>query len=222
MSQVRRSAQMCLEKAFKSFESNVLRKASKVLLCLFQGYLPLANELSAIRIGDGSKNQTWSSPKHLEVIHMLNALKLIFPTLSEKVFSKLLSELYELLGCHFSPLTRHILNILEVIFELSRSEILVSEAENIVISLASYVSSGEKNPEDTIISALILLKCCLDKLHCAERSIWVRNLPPVFNLVAGMILNFIFLMLYTCIFRIVPYSFVVVDVFSRIYYRKIS
>ena len=187
MSQVRRCAQMCLEKAFKSFGSIVLKKASKLVLSMFQGYIPLASELSAIKIVDGSKNETLSSPKHLEVLHMLNALKLILPTLSQKVVSKLLSELYKLLGCHFSPLTRHSLNILQVVFESSRSEVLVSEAENIVASLISYVSLSDKNPIDTIISALSLLKCCLDKLHSADRSIWVKNLPPVFNLVAGTI-----------------------------------
>ncbi|XXG85440.1 hypothetical protein AAC387_Pa11g0516 [Persea americana] len=184
---VRRCAQMCLEKAFKSFGSVVLKKASKLVLSMFQGYIPLASELSAIKIVDGSKNETLSSPKHLEVLHMLNALKLILPILSQKVVSKLLSELYKLLGCHFSPLTRHSLNILQVVFESSRSEVLVSEAENIVASLISYVSLSDKNPIDTIISALSLLKCCLDKLHSADRSIWVKNLPPVFNLVAGFL-----------------------------------
>lgn len=184
---VRRCAQMCLEKAFKSFGSIVLKKASKLVLSMFQGYIPLASELSAIKIGHGSKNETLSSPKHVEVLHMLNALKLILPTLSEKVVSKLLSELYKFIGCHFSPLTRHSLNILQVVFESSRSEVLVSEAENIVASLISYVSLSDKNPIDTIISALSLLKCCLDKLHSADRSIWVKNLPPVFNLVAGFL-----------------------------------
>ncbi|OMO71321.1 RRP12-like protein-like protein [Corchorus olitorius] len=50
--------------------------------------------------------------------------------------------------------------------------------ENIIISLASYVS-GEKNPVDTLISAATLLKCAVDKLHAGESNLWMKNVPLV-------------------------------------------
>ncbi|XP_058083302.1 uncharacterized protein LOC131231204 isoform X2 [Magnolia sinica] len=184
---VRRCAQVCIEKVFMSFESTVRKRASKMVWSLFNRNMPLAIELSAIRIVDGSKSELLSQPKHLEVLHMLNSLKLLFPFLSKKVTIKLLPDLYKLLGCHFSPLTRHILDILGVLFEFSRVDIPVSEVDNIIVSLVSYVSCGGKNPVDTVMSASALLKSGLDKLHEVEQSAWIRNLPLVFSSVAGLL-----------------------------------
>ncbi|XP_058103704.1 uncharacterized protein LOC131247426 isoform X1 [Magnolia sinica] len=155
---VKRCAQVCVEKVFMSFESTVRKRASEMVWSLFNRNMPLAIELSAIRIVDGSKSELLSQSKHLEVLHMLNSLKLLFPFLSKKVTIKLLLDLYKLLGCHFSPLTRHILDILGVLFEFSRVDIPVLEVDNIIVSLVSHVSYGGENPVDTVMSASALLK----------------------------------------------------------------
>ncbi|XP_077241688.1 ARM repeat superfamily protein [Tasmannia lanceolata] len=187
---VRKCAQVYVEKVFKSFHDFVIiEKVSKVVWSFFKSYMPLATEIGATTIVDGSKSEMMAEPKHLEVLHMLNALKLIVPTLSTKFIVKISSNLYKLLGCQFSPLTRHILNIFEALFGCSRPEVLVSEADNVIILLASYVSSGEKNPTDTLLSASTLLKRALDELYVAEPDIWIKNLPLVFGSVAGL-LNF--------------------------------
>ncbi|OVA07380.1 putative domain NUC173 [Macleaya cordata] len=188
---VRKCAQGCIEEAFKSFQcSVVIREASKVFLSLFNSYMPLAIELNVSPVVAGSKSEMLSKPEHLEALHMLNALKLIIPCISTKVSLKIMSELYKLFSSQFSPLTRHNLAILEALFESSRAEvIIIPVADNIMVSLASYVSSGEKNPIDTVFSASILLKSCLDKLHAADRSIWIRNLPLVFGSIAGLLVS---------------------------------
>ena len=90
------------------------------------------------------------------------------------------------MNAQFSVLTRHILKIIEALFETSRVEVIIPEADNIISSLSSYLLLGEKNPADTVIRAAILLRGTLHKLDDGDRSSWIRNLPLVFCSVAGM------------------------------------
>ncbi|RVX09572.1 hypothetical protein CK203_012400 [Vitis vinifera] len=143
--------------------------------------MPLAVRLNSLKTVDGSK------PENLEILHMLGVLKLIVPYLSVKVGLKILLELLKLMNAQFSALTRHILKIIEALFETSRVEVIIPEADNIISSLSSYVLLGEKNPADTVICAATVLRGTLDKLDAGERSAWIRNLPLVFRSVAGLL-----------------------------------
>ncbi|RVW16573.1 hypothetical protein CK203_069386 [Vitis vinifera] len=179
---VRKCAQAFLERVFKSFQSTtVTKEASKLVLSLFKSYMPLAVRLNSLKTVDGSK------PENLEILHMLGVLKLIVPYLSVKVGLKILLELLKLMNAQFSALTRHILKIIEALFETSRVEVIIPEADNIINSLSSYVLLGEKNPADTVICAATVLRGTLDKLDAGERSAWIRNLPLVFRSVAGLL-----------------------------------
>uniref|UniRef100_A0A5B6YH98 Putative RRP12-like protein isoform X1 n=1 Tax=Davidia involucrata TaxID=16924 RepID=A0A5B6YH98_DAVIN len=187
---VRKCAQDCLVKVFKSFKSSaVIKEASKLVFSLLKGYMPLAVKISASGAADGSKDEVLPKAEQLEVLHLLNVLKLIVPYLSVKVSLKVLSQLHKLMSSQFSALTRHIFNIIEAIFETSRAEVIIPETDNIIKSLASYVNLGKKNPMDTVLSAATLLKSALDKLHAGELSTWISNLPLVFGSIAGL-LNF--------------------------------
>ncbi|EOY09219.1 ARM repeat superfamily protein, putative isoform 3 [Theobroma cacao] len=182
---VRRCAQEYLEKVFKSFQSSiVIKEASKLVLSLLKKHMPLALTLSTIKSGDDSKDETLSKPENLEVLHMLDLVKLAVPYLSAKVRLKILSELRKLMSSEFSSLTRNIHKTIEVLFGNLNVEAIIPEMENIIVSLASYVS-GEKNPVDTLISASTLLKCALDKLHAGESNSWMKNVPLVFGSLAG-------------------------------------
>ncbi|XP_017977564.1 PREDICTED: RRP12-like protein isoform X2 [Theobroma cacao] len=184
---VRRCAQEYLEKVFKSFQSSiVIKEASKLVLSLFKKHMPLALTLSTIKSGDDSKDETLSKPENLEVLHMLDLVKLAVPYLSAKVRLKILSELRKLMSSEFSSLTRNIHKTIEVLFGNSNVEAIIPEMENIIVSLASYVS-GEKNPVDTLISASTLLKCALDKLHAGESNSWMKNVPLVFGSLAVLL-----------------------------------
>ncbi|KAK7815330.1 rrp12-like protein [Quercus suber] len=132
--------------------------------------MPLAVKLSSLKAVDGSKDDTLSKPEHLEVLYMLSVVKISVPSLSTKVSSKVISEIVKLLNSKFSVLTRH-----------------VFQTEKIVDLLVSYVSSGDKNPVDTDISAATLLKRALDILHDRESSLWIRNLPLVCGCLAGLL-----------------------------------
>lgn len=188
--QVRRCAQDYLEKALTSFNcSAVVKDASKLIMSLLKNHMPLAIELSSLRPVDGSKDETSSEPEHLEVLYVLNVVKISVPYLSAKITSKVMSEMRTLLRSDFSLLTRHVLKIIEAFFETSRVEVGVSKMGNIVDSLASYVSLGDGNPLDTVISAATLLKRALDALHNSEPSSWIRSLPLVCESLAGRLFS---------------------------------
>ncbi|KAJ4837306.1 hypothetical protein Tsubulata_035842 [Turnera subulata] len=179
---VRRSAQECVEKVFKSLKSaNVIKEASKLVLLMLNGHMPVAFAL----IKDGSKDDALSKPEHLEVLHMLNLLNAIVPHLSVKVSSAILSELLKLTKPKFSALTKHVFKTFEAILKASSDEVIGPQLENIINSLSVYMSRGKKNPVDTLISASILSKTALDKLHGSKS--WKENFPKVCSSVTGFL-----------------------------------
>ncbi|KAL9361451.1 hypothetical protein Peur_044236 [Populus x canadensis] len=185
---VRRSAQECLEKVFKSFRSSsVVKEASKLVFSLFKNYMPVALTLSESRIFDESKEETLSKLEHLEVIHMLNLLKVTVPYLSVKISSKVLPELVKLLRSDFSVLTRQIFQNIEAFFVSSSDEVIGPQQENIIDSLSGYLSLGQKNPVDTVLSAATLLRTILNKLRAGGSSSWTSNGHKIFGSTAGLL-----------------------------------
>ncbi|KAL4205120.1 hypothetical protein AMTRI_Chr01g135660 [Amborella trichopoda] len=180
---VRKSALMFVEEAFKSFDSSsVTKKASKEVLSLFEHHRLLARDL--IQSDTFRTSEKEEKHKILEVLHMLNALKLIIPLLSGKVISKFLLELNVLLVDRFTPITRHLFDVLDAIFT-SRSETFASETKHTLDSLASYICSIKKNPINTVITASSLLRSGLSKLNVVEPQVEISKLPQVFSSVAG-------------------------------------
>ncbi|KAK1294305.1 hypothetical protein QJS10_CPA16g01007 [Acorus calamus] len=185
---VRRCAQVCIEKNLKYFEKSVIKeKASKAVLSSFNGCLHVACDMNALVIENGSASKGVTCPEHLEVLHMLSAVKALIPVLSRKVIQKILSSVCMFLGPRFSMITRHIHSLIEVIFKHSGNENISFEADKIVHNLSSYVTSIEKKPIDTVMSAMTLLKSALDMLHALDPSTWSKNLPLVFNHIAGFL-----------------------------------
>ncbi|XP_060668704.1 uncharacterized protein LOC107431734 isoform X2 [Ziziphus jujuba] len=184
--EVRRSSHDCLEKVFKTIQcSTVIKEASKVVLSMLKNYMPLAIGLSSSTVG--TNDDILSKPQNLEVLHMLNVLKLTVPFLSVKVKAKVLSQVHKLFSSQFSALTRHILKIIEACFETSRVHVIAPETEKILVSLSSYVSLGDKIPLDTVMAAANLLKRSLNILRDGESSSYVKNLPLVCNSLAGLL-----------------------------------
>ncbi|TQD92840.1 hypothetical protein C1H46_021549 [Malus baccata] len=82
--------------------------------------------------------------------------------------------------------TRHVLQIIEALFESSRVNAIVSETEVTIASLASYVSLGDEVPLGTVMLAAALLKSSLCILHAGESTSWINSLPIVCSSVAGL------------------------------------
>ncbi|KAJ4874056.1 ARM repeat superfamily protein [Raphanus sativus] len=105
---VRRCAQECLEKLFGSLRlsSTVIKEASDTLYALLKEHKPVLSELSSRKVVEGSKVESSLKSENAEAAHVLNVLSATVPFLSAEVSSCVFSELCELMGSHFSPLTR--------------------------------------------------------------------------------------------------------------------
>lgn len=118
---------------------------------------------------------------------MLNLLKVTVPYLSVKISSKVLPELVKLLRSDFSVLTRQIFQNIEAFFVSSSDEVIGPQQENIIDSLSGYLSLGQKNPVDTVLSAATLLRTILNKLQAGGSSSWTSNGHKIFGSTAGLL-----------------------------------
>ncbi|XP_071909260.1 uncharacterized protein [Coffea arabica] len=185
---VRKCAQDCIGAVFKSFKScSVIKKASKSVNSLLKDHMPVAIKISYLKAADESKKDIMSKPEHQEVLYTLNMLKSIVPYLSVKVCIKILSQLVKLLKPESSALAQHVFEILQIMFETSSSEVIAPEAENIVKSLVSYISSQDKNPMDSVLFAATSLKDLINKIHASEMTDWINHLPSVIGSMAGLL-----------------------------------
>jgi ribosomal RNA-processing protein 12 len=148
--------------------------------------IDLAMKLPAPRTVDACKDNGISKNEHLEVLHVLNVVNLVAPNLSPKIVPKVLLEVHKLFGSQIPTLTRHVLKTVETIFETSRVRNIVLELEDIVVSLASFVSLGDKNPLDTVIFAATVLRLAMDLLYTGQSSLWIKNLALVCQSMMGM------------------------------------
>lgn len=184
---MRKCAQDCVLTVFKSFElSAAIKKASKSVYSLLNEHMTLAIKMTVAKSVDGSKDDTMSRPECQEVLHLLNVIKHVVPYLSVKMRSKVLSKLSKTLSSQFSAVTRHIFDLISVIFETSGTEVIVPCAENIINLLVSYISLQDKNPADTSLFAATLVKTALCKLHDGDIKEWTVYLPMVTESISGI------------------------------------
>jgi hypothetical protein len=132
---------------------------------------------------DSSKSRS-EKTEELELIHFLNHLNLFTPHLSKKSIRKCFCEVFKLLTPEFFVLTGHILKLIEALLEHLDMQDLSKESESFIYSLMVYVSK-EKNPTDTVVTALKLLKNCLNKLKDIHPDMWSRKLPSIFEVASG-------------------------------------
>ncbi|GMH20162.1 hypothetical protein Nepgr_022003 [Nepenthes gracilis] len=183
---VRKNSQLCLEKAFESFESpHVKKKASKLVLSLLKSYMPLAVKLGAAGT-NRSKAEINPDSEHSEVVHVLNFVKFVVPHLSSKVRIKVVSKLLQLLDSHLSAFTRLILNTIEAFFGKSDIEVPSHVVEDVILGLSSYLAMKEI-PRDMVMSAANLLKSAIEKLNAQETSKRLRNLQVAVSAIAGLL-----------------------------------
>ncbi|KAI3507537.1 hypothetical protein L1887_22524 [Cichorium endivia] len=184
---VRKCAQDCVVKVFKSFQSSLVKKsASKLVLKSLTTYMSLAVETVASKPADGSKDDKLSKCEHLEVLHMLNLLKLLVPCLPSKVISKAVVELQKAITAKFSPLTRHVFDVMEEILRSLESESTIPDTVKIVTTLASYIST-KQNPVDTLFLAAALLENFLTKFQVGDPNKWNSHYSLVIGPIAGLL-----------------------------------
>lgn len=184
---VRKCAQDCVVKVFKSFQSpHVKKRASKLVLKSLKTYMPLAVKTIASRSADGSKDDNLSKYEHLEVLHMLNLLKILVPHLPSKVISEAVVELQKAINARFSALTRHVFDVMEEILRFLEVGSTIPDIVKIVSTLASYISMRQ-NPVDTIFSASALLVNFLTKFQVGDPNKWNSHYSLVIGSITGLL-----------------------------------
>ncbi|XP_057783850.1 uncharacterized protein LOC131001469 isoform X2 [Salvia miltiorrhiza] len=184
---VRKSAQDCLLKVFKSFEhSSISKKASKSIYLLLKDHMPSPAGISTSKIVDASRHEPMSRSEHQEVLHLLNIMKHVVPDLSPKVREKVLSKLLKILSQSMEA-ARHVFDVMLAIFETSGTEVIISNAEDIFKLVVSYIALGEKNPVESVFLAANLAKTALGRLHDGDIDQWESFLPMLIESLAGLL-----------------------------------
>ncbi|XP_076943019.1 uncharacterized protein LOC143613098 [Bidens hawaiensis] len=184
---VRKCAQDCVVKLFKLFKSPLVEKsASKLVLSSFKTYMSLAVETVASKSADGGKDDSSSKGEHLEVLHMLNLLKLLVPCLPSKVISKVVIELQTAISAKFSALTRHVFDVMDEILGFLDAGSMIPDTVNFVTVLSSYISK-KQNPVDTIFSAAALLDTFLTKFQIGDATKWNDHFSLIIGSIAGLL-----------------------------------
>lgn len=185
MFQVRKCAQECVVKLFKSFKSPlVIKSASKLVLTSFKTFMSSAVEIVASKSADGGKDDGSSKGEHLEVLHMLNLLKLLVPCLPSKVISEAVIELQKAISARFSALTRHVFDLMDEILKFLEAGSTIPNTVEIVTILSSYISK-KQNPVDTIFSAAALLDTFLTKFQIGDPTKWNDHYSLIIGSIAG-------------------------------------
>ncbi|CAM0884950.1 unnamed protein product [Alopecurus aequalis] len=178
---VRRCAQESVEKLFAYLErSGCAKKASSAAIDLFEKHISSARTLAKL-------DSEASEAKETEAVHMLGAVAVLVPHLSKKARSTVFSGSRRLLSSRFSPLTRHVLRLMETLLEHLKVENVESELENFISLVLAYLPYDEKKPDDTFIAALQLLSRCLAKLS-ARPKLWTKALPSAFEALSGYLI----------------------------------
>ncbi|KAJ0699848.1 putative armadillo-like helical protein [Helianthus annuus] len=184
---VRKCAQDCVVKLFKSFKSPLVKKsASKLVLTSLKTYISLAVKTVASGSVDGCKDETISKGEHLEVLHMLNLLKFLVPCLPSKVISKAVMELQTAISPRFSALTRHVFDVIDEILRFLEAGSTIPDTEKIVMTLSTYISR-KQNPVDTIFSAAALLDAFLTKFQIGDPTKWNDHYSLIIGSIAGLL-----------------------------------
>ncbi|KAL6505963.1 hypothetical protein OROHE_022682 [Orobanche hederae] len=185
---VRKCAVDCLLTVFKSFESpGIIKKASRSIYLFLKDQMPWAIKMSNSGIVDVAKCEAMSRPEQQDFLHLLNVIKHVAPHLSPKLRMKMLSQLLKILSFKFPVLTRHLLDVISVIFATSGTEVNMSNAEDILRPLVSYISLGEKNPVDSVLFAANLAKTALKKLHDGGTNEWTSYFSTLPALLADFL-----------------------------------
>ncbi|CAO1947300.1 unnamed protein product [Urochloa humidicola] len=175
---VRKCAQESVEKLFAYLKQcGCAKKASNAAIGMFEKHISAAQSLI-------NSNSDISEGKETDATHMLGAMVTLVPYLSMKARKKVFSDAYQLLTPCFTSLTRHVLKLLETLLDHLKAESVESEVESLVSLVVAYLPYDEKKPDDTIVSALHLMKGCLDKLVGCSK-LWLQVLPTAFEAVSG-------------------------------------
>jgi ribosomal RNA-processing protein 12 len=175
-----------VEKLFSYLQqSGCANRASNAAIAMFEKHILSAQSLI------NSDSEFSEGKVETEAAHMLGAMVVLVPYLSKKARKRVFSGAYQLLSPCFTPMARHLLRLLSVLLDRMKAESVGSEVESLVSLVIAYLPYGDKKPDDTIVSALHLLKSCLAKL-VGQPKLWIKTLPAAFEAVSGPYMFYLF------------------------------
>jgi ribosomal RNA-processing protein 12 len=175
-----------VEKLFSYLQqSGCANRASNAAIGMFEKHISSAQSLI------NSDSEFSEGKEETGAAHMLGAMVVLVPYLSKKARRRVFSGAYHLLSPCFTPLTRHVLRLLSVLLDRMKAESVESEVESLVSLVIAYLAHDDKKPDDTIVSALHLLKSCLAKL-VGQPKLWIKTFPAAFEAVSGQYMFYLF------------------------------
>ncbi|KAH7365818.1 hypothetical protein KP509_18G047800 [Ceratopteris richardii] len=182
---VRKRAHECTADVLRGFQNSVsLNFASEAVTSTFEK-LFLSVSQSKLNSSVDKASERPGNTEALQILYLLNLLKLILPFLSGKYMGKILNFFNKLLHLQQPFLSRQILNTLQPLCMNDGAEIPVASFSNLLEKLATLLLE-EKAGDESVVAARILERG-MSKLHMLDSHSCIIKLPLFFQALAGML-----------------------------------
>eukprot|EP00250_Pteridium_aquilinum_P028638 c37528_g1_i1 orf=673-4578(-) len=183
---VRKRAHECTGDALRGFQNSTsLVMASEAIVTLFERSFLAVSQSKEGNSGEKTSGRAGSS-EALQILHLLNALKLFLPRLSGKSMGKIFAIFNKLLELRQHFLSRQILNTLQPLCTDSTAEIPAGALCDLLERLAGMILEEKKAGDESMVAARVLAKG-MERLHVLDPRSCALKLPLVFQSLAGML-----------------------------------
>ena len=158
--------------------------ASDVIVMLFEKLFLAVSQTKEENSADKSSGKS-DSGAALQILYLLNALKLLLPLMSGKSIGRLLVFFTKLLELRQTFLSRQILNTLHPLFSNSVTDIPSGILTELLEKLAEMISEDRKAGDENMVAARVL-RNGMEKLNAIDPKACALKLPLVFQSLAGM------------------------------------
>ncbi|KAI5064175.1 hypothetical protein GOP47_0020845 [Adiantum capillus-veneris] len=183
---VRKRAHECSADALRKFQNSASRTmASEAVVSLFERSFLAVSQNKGRNSADKAAGKSGTT-EALQILYLLNALKLLLPLLSGKSIGKVLSIFNKLLDLEQPFLSRQIFNTLQPLCTDLNAEIPAAALSNLLERLAAMIVEEKKAGDESMVAARILVKG-MEKLYSLDSQSCALKLPLIFQSLAGML-----------------------------------
>ncbi|MCO5571960.1 hypothetical protein L7F22_025711 [Adiantum nelumboides] len=183
---VRKRAHECTADALRRCQNSAsLSMASEAVVSLFESSFLALSQSKKSNSGDKALGKSGNTVA-LQILHLLNALKLILPLLSGKSIGKVLTIFKKLLDLEQPFLSRQIFNTLQPLCTDLNAEIPAMALSNVLERLAVMILEEKKAGDESMVAARVLVKG-MEKLYSLDKQFCVLKLPSAFQSLAGVL-----------------------------------
>lgn len=183
---VRKRAHECTAEVLRGFQASpALEMASEVIVTLLEKSISAVSGNKGANCG-GKVPGTTKSMEALQILYLLNALKLLLPSMSVKSVGKVLAYFSKLLELRQPFLSRQILNTMQPFCMDPSVEIPPAGLTDVLEKLAAMLSQEKKAGDESMAAARVLTKG-MERLYAVDPQLCARKLPLAFQSLAGML-----------------------------------